>query len=60
MFAFCPTLNREICGLPTAENNYDMTILAEGQKKSVESLSMRYISTGSQTEREFDACYYLI
>ena len=37
-----------------------MTLLAEGESKSVESTQMRYISTGSQLEREFDACYYLI
>lgn len=59
MFAFCPTLNMQSCGL-SESSNYDMTLRAGTDKQSVSSNQMRYVTGVTQDKRQYDACYYVL
>jgi undecaprenyl pyrophosphate synthase len=57
MFAFCPALKPERCGMNSTDNG--MTIYATLNEKMVKAPDLRY-REGSPAVRRHDACFYLI
>jgi len=65
MFAFCPHISNEKCGIDSSHKTTgkDMTLLAGLEKKHVQSNEMRYSKPSRENPtaaREYDSCYYEI
>jgi len=60
MFAFCPAINHDICGIPSGNAGAtDMGLKAGLSKIHVQSNDMKYKKPNpSDNSREYDACYY--
>ena len=62
MFAFCPSVSHQKCGI-TSNNgdSHDMRLKAGLEKTHVQSNEMRYKKPSPQDpSREYDSCYYEI
>lgn len=59
MFAFCPMVNQQSCGVSDDAEARNMTLIATEEQAVVSSTDMRY-RLGRPEYRQFDACYYLI
>lgn len=65
MFAFCPDISPQKCGIQNAEGREDanMSLLAGLDKTMVRSKEMRYLQPSREDPdgaREYDACHYEI
>lgn len=63
MFAFCPTINHQKCGVTHTESgdSHDMRIKAGMNRTHVQSNDMKYKKANAQDlTREYDSCYYEI
>lgn len=64
MFAFCPSINHNKCGVDSTSSSTDMGLKAGIESKKVSSSEMRYkkrgLVNGIAQEGEYDACYYEI
>lgn len=60
MFAFCPTINHDKCGVQgSTGTSTDMGLKAGLSKLHVQSTDMRYKKPApGDSSREYDACYY--
>lgn len=60
MFAFCPSVNHNKCGVKSGNSlSTNMGLKAGLESKSVSSNEMRYIKRSKDNlEGEYDACYY--
>jgi len=63
MYAFCPMVNHEKCGIADTDNHLstDMGLKANLEKRHVSSTEMRYRPPSiTNPIREYDSCYYEI
>lgn len=62
LFAFCPSINHQKCGVKSNTGlSTDMALKAGLSKKHVETTEMRYKKPDAKDpSREYDACYYEI
>jgi len=62
MFAFCPSINHQKCGVKgQTYSSTDMSLKAGVSKQHVEADHMRYKKPSlNDPTREYDACYYEI
>ena len=61
MFAFCPAINHDVCGIPSDNHlSYDMRLKAGLEKKHVQSNHMQYKNPKPENDftKEYDACFY--
>ena len=67
MFAYCPQIDREKCGIPGGGSSTDMRLKASTEKSEVRATKLRYLQQGrnkelgrgvGSEEAEYDACYY--
>ena len=59
MYAFCPGINQQVCGISDDSTNTDMTITAGIDKKTFSSTALAY-NEGTSTTRKHSFCYYNI
>ena len=60
MFAFCPMVSHDSCGVVSnSESSTDMVLQANKTVNNVSSNKMKY-REGKPSYREYDACYYEI
>lgn len=61
MFAFCPSINHQKCGISSSNDLTDMGLKAGLDIQHVKSNELRYEKRSSwNTKGEYDACYYEI
>lgn len=60
MFAFCPAINHQKCGIQGGSgSSTDMSLKAGLNKVEVQATGMRYKKASfADLSREYDACYY--
>lgn len=59
MFAYCPMVSHDNCGVNGNGGSNDMNLLANKEMSQVSSTSMKY-REGKPSYREYDSCYYEI
>jgi hypothetical protein len=59
MFAYCPLINQDTCGISQDGSNGDMVIKATEARQTISTDKMRY-RIGSPSYRKSDSCYYSI
>jgi len=60
MFAFCPSINHNKCGINSTSSSTNMGLKAGLESKKVNSNEMRYKKRNANGDGEYDACYYEI